>query len=233
MESKGKAEVRIFGQTYTVAGDVSTDNIIKIAKFVNDKMEKIATASGTGSTSAVAVLAAINIAEDLYKTIEEANSIQQQISQIQRSTEKSVKSDQNFNARYEQLWEETKNNFAQRRYELQITKDNLEKISIQLQQKTAECEKLTVELEEKTNAFKELKTAHDSLTKDHEKLKKENEKLKGTIGLAESVRKESEAKKKALDAKEKEFENEFIEMQMENVKLKNELEKYRKDMDER
>ena len=67
--SKGKAEVKIFGQTYTVAGDVSTDNIIKIARFVNDKMEKIAASFGSGSTTAVAVLAAINIAEDLYRTI--------------------------------------------------------------------------------------------------------------------------------------------------------------------
>lgn len=231
--SKGKAEVKIFGQTYTVAGDVSTDDIIKIAKFVNDKMEKIAAASGSSSTTAVAVLAAINIAEDLYRTIDEANVIQQQISKIQKSTETAEKSGEQFNARYEQLWEETKSNFAQRRYELQITKDNLEKISIQLQQKTEECAKYAEELETKTQALTQLQTDHDALNKEHEKLKKENEKLKNTIGLAESVRKESEAKKKALDAKEKEFENEFIEMQMENVKLKNELEKYRKDMDER
>lgn len=233
MVSRGKAEVRIFGQTYTVAGDVSTDNIIKIAKFVNDKMEKIATAFGNSSTTAVAVLAAINIAEDLYRTIDEANMIQEQISQIQKGAEMAAKSGEQFNDRYEQLWEETKSNFAQRRYELQVTKDNLEKISIQLQEKTEECAKYAEELETKTKALTQLRTDHDALAKEHEKLKKENEKLKNTIGLAESVRKESEAKKKALDAKEKEFENEFIEMQMENVKLKNELEKYRKDMDER
>lgn len=215
MESKGRAEVRIFGQTYTIAGDASTDSIIKIAKYVNDKMQEVSVVAGNASTVSVAVLAAINIAEDLYRTVEQANEIQKHANQMQKNSKKH----DNEISNYQKLWEETQHGFNQCRQELQTAKDNAETCRRTLEEKTEECSGLKKELKDKD--------------RECEKRKRDYEKLKEFIAAAETLKRETEAKKKALDLKEKEFENEFIEIQMENVKLKNELEKYRKDISER
>jgi cell division protein ZapA len=59
-----KAE--IFGQTYTIRGELDHDYVMKLASFVDEKMREVADATATVDTQKVAVLAALAIADELH-----------------------------------------------------------------------------------------------------------------------------------------------------------------------
>jgi len=58
-----KAE--IFGQMYTIHGELDPDYIQKLADYVDGKMREVANATSTEDTQKVAVLAARAIADEL------------------------------------------------------------------------------------------------------------------------------------------------------------------------
>jgi len=58
-------EIKVFGQTYTVKSDAEEDHIQAIAQYVNDKMEEVLRKTRSVSTLNVAILTALNIADDL------------------------------------------------------------------------------------------------------------------------------------------------------------------------
>jgi cell division protein ZapA len=62
----GPVKVQIFGQTYSIAGDLDTAYVQKLAAFVDAKMQTIADATGTVDTQKTAVLAALAIADELH-----------------------------------------------------------------------------------------------------------------------------------------------------------------------
>jgi cell division protein ZapA len=57
--------VQIFGQSYSVQGDLEPAYVQKLAKAVDEKMHAIASATGIVDTQKVAVLAALAIADEL------------------------------------------------------------------------------------------------------------------------------------------------------------------------
>ena len=61
----GPTKVQIFGQTYSIQGDLDAKYVQKLAKYVDDKMHVIAEATGTIDTQKAAVLAALAIADEL------------------------------------------------------------------------------------------------------------------------------------------------------------------------
>jgi cell division protein ZapA len=61
-----KAE--IFGQTYTIRGELDEVYVQKLASYVDEKMRAVANATSTVDTQKVAVLAALSIADELYGT---------------------------------------------------------------------------------------------------------------------------------------------------------------------
>jgi cell division protein ZapA len=59
-------KVQIFGQTYSIRGDLDEKYVHKLAKFVDEKMHTIADATATVDTQKVSVLAALAIADELH-----------------------------------------------------------------------------------------------------------------------------------------------------------------------
>ena len=59
-------KVQIFGQTYSIRGDLDEKYVHKLAKFVDEKMHTIADATGTVDTQKLSVLAALAIADELH-----------------------------------------------------------------------------------------------------------------------------------------------------------------------
>ncbi len=53
----GPVKVQIFGQTYSIQGDLDGKYVQKLAKYVDDKMHAIADVTKTVDTQKVAVLA--------------------------------------------------------------------------------------------------------------------------------------------------------------------------------
>jgi cell division protein ZapA len=68
MNDRGITTVKIFGKDYPIASDQNPEYIEKLAEFVDCKMNEIAEGGDSLSTSRVAVLACLNIADELMRT---------------------------------------------------------------------------------------------------------------------------------------------------------------------
>jgi cell division protein ZapA len=64
-------KVQIFGQTYTIRGELEERYVQQLAAYVDEKMSAIADATSTVDTQRVAVLAALAIADELHATRKE------------------------------------------------------------------------------------------------------------------------------------------------------------------
>jgi len=63
-----RVEVEIFGANYTIKSDENPQYTSELAQFVDSKMRSITQKTDTVSTGKVAILAAIHIADELFKT---------------------------------------------------------------------------------------------------------------------------------------------------------------------
>lgn len=59
-------KVQIFGQTYSIRGELDEKYVQTLAKYVDEKMHAIADVTKTVDTQKVAVLAALAIADELH-----------------------------------------------------------------------------------------------------------------------------------------------------------------------
>ena len=59
--------VKIFGSEYILKGDADSEYVQKVASFVDDRMTEVARSSSVASTAKVAILAAVNIADELFR----------------------------------------------------------------------------------------------------------------------------------------------------------------------
>ncbi|MEW6684851.1 MAG: cell division protein ZapA [Candidatus Edwardsbacteria bacterium] len=64
--SKG-IKVNIFGNEYNIKGEADLEYVQEVAKFVDLKMRQIAETTKTLSPTKIAILAALNIADELYQ----------------------------------------------------------------------------------------------------------------------------------------------------------------------
>jgi cell division protein ZapA len=62
----GPVKVQIFGQPYSIQGDLDARYVQKLAGYVDQKMQAIADATATVDTQKIAVLAALAIADELH-----------------------------------------------------------------------------------------------------------------------------------------------------------------------
>ncbi|PIV24230.1 MAG: cell division protein ZapA [Deltaproteobacteria bacterium CG03_land_8_20_14_0_80_45_14] len=72
-------EIKVFGQTYTVKTDAGEDYIQEVAKYVNEKMDEVLKKTKSVSTLNVAILTALNIADDLLKEREKRIALLQEV----------------------------------------------------------------------------------------------------------------------------------------------------------
>jgi len=71
MRDSEKVTVKIFGQEYTLKGAADPDYVQKVARYVDGRMAEVARCVGASTPAKVAILAAINIADELFRTQEE------------------------------------------------------------------------------------------------------------------------------------------------------------------
>ena len=60
-------QVEIFGQTYNVRAEGDSTYIHDLARFVDSRMKEVADRTATVDTTKIAILAALNISDDLYQ----------------------------------------------------------------------------------------------------------------------------------------------------------------------
>ncbi|MBD3181118.1 cell division protein ZapA [Candidatus Poribacteria bacterium] len=73
--------VTIFGRDYNVKGGSDEEYIKKLAAHVDSVMRDIADKAGSLSATRVAILAALNIADEMYKEREESKKLTEKLMQ--------------------------------------------------------------------------------------------------------------------------------------------------------
>lgn len=79
MAARNKVEVVIAGKEYTIVGTETNEYIQTVASLVDKKMSEIIDSNIKLSTSMAAVLTAVNITDELYKSKEEINVLKEEL----------------------------------------------------------------------------------------------------------------------------------------------------------
>ncbi len=79
MAKERLVEIKVFGQVYTVKTDADEAHIQRIAQYVNEKMDEVIKNTKSVSSLNVAILTALNVADDLIREREKRLSLLQQI----------------------------------------------------------------------------------------------------------------------------------------------------------
>ena len=103
-----KVKIRIYGQEYTIVGERSQDEIIKAAQYVDERMQFIGRNSNLGSTTSLAVLSAVNIADEIFSIRDELEQLRTLNAQLEVDAKK-----------YVDLWDDAKKNVIQYRNEIE------------------------------------------------------------------------------------------------------------------
>ena len=82
--STQKIRVNIFGSEYVLKASENEEYIINIAKYVDEKMRLIDKSNNINSKSKVAILAALNIAEELAQEREYREKLLDQLNEESR-----------------------------------------------------------------------------------------------------------------------------------------------------
>ena len=202
-KEKNTVAVRIFGQEYSISGDMPREHIIRIADYVDGKMSEVADVLPAGPMSQVAVLAAVNVAGEYFLQEDTLAQTRQQNQQLEKDAQ-----------HYVHLWDEVKRSFAQYKEEMA---ESIE------QKENAQREKV-----ERENEIAELKQELAELKRGNETLRARMEQLTQVAEHQDQSQDENIATIKELEMKCRDIESSFFDIQMENIHLKSELEKYRK-----
>ena len=147
-----RACVRIYGQDYTISGERDEETIREIAAYVDEKMREISKYFTGGAPGSLAVLAAVNIADEYFDAKSEIAALEAKAHQTEKDSE-----------HYMKMWDEAKKSFMQYKEEAA---------------KSAEDRKQSDEkyrkLEEKCNEFE---NSYFDLQMENVQLKNELEKL--------------------------------------------------------
>ena len=67
MDDVSVTTVKIFGREYKIKGFADEKYIVKVAKYVDEKMKELSTSSSMMAQDRLAILAALNIADELFQ----------------------------------------------------------------------------------------------------------------------------------------------------------------------
>ncbi len=76
---EGGTEVLIFGERYTLRSEDRPEHLQRVAEFVDGKFHEVAKGSPALAPSKVAVLASLNIADELFKHDEETSRLEAEV----------------------------------------------------------------------------------------------------------------------------------------------------------
>ncbi len=179
-----KVKVKIYGQEYTIAGDMSKEEIIQVAAHVDMKMQEISEAAKAAGAvpGNVAILSAINIASEYFKTLDDMEEIKRLNIQLEKDAQ-----------HYVQLWDEAKKTYSDYKEETSQMQQQKEELMEGIRQRDSEILRLkeSVELAKEQaqtgmeevvsdieNKCRELENSFFDLQMENLQLKKELEKYK-------------------------------------------------------
>ncbi len=69
-------QVEIFGQKYSLKGGADAEYIRELADIVDSRMKEVQRGTGTADGYRIAILAALNLADDLYRSRSQQEALQ-------------------------------------------------------------------------------------------------------------------------------------------------------------
>jgi len=129
---KNKVEVRIGGKDYTLVGVESEEYIQKVGLYIDRKMNEITRMNNKLSTSLAAVLTAINVADDYFKSQESESLLKRELKQAHDELEKLKAENKRMIEENTRLANQNTNlqlQLAKREAELSEVRNSLEKVS--------------------------------------------------------------------------------------------------------
>jgi Chromosome segregation ATPases len=197
-----KVTVKIYGQEYTFASTKARDRLVSVANHVDEVINKLVEQGADGSVSKLAMLAAINISEELFSERDSQGESEREKEQQRKDI-----------AHFQQLWEEAKRSHLQYKDDAKTIQAHKDALQEKFTAKSNEADSLLREAEERDNVIRRLES---ELGAAKEKL--ENVSSQSVEG-GEQIRE--------LKDKLKEIEGNYFELQMENIQMKGDLEHFR------
>ncbi|HOA54809.1 MAG: cell division protein ZapA [Acetivibrionales bacterium] len=127
---KNKVELRIAGKDYKVVGSESVEYIHRVGLYVDRKMTDILKMNNKLSTSLAAVLTAINVVDDLFKSRESEHELKNQLKKVTEELERLKRENkalQQENTSLSDQNTELKLELAKREAELNEVRNSLDK----------------------------------------------------------------------------------------------------------
>ena len=197
-----KVTVMVYGQEYTLSGDMPRDYVLKLADKVDTKMRELDDGSNTQPKSALAVLAGMLIADEYYTLDAGTEALQAQNQKLAENAQS-----------YERMWEELKANYAAYKEEVAGMSSSRETLQRYVAEKDQRISSLSAELEEEKRLNDELRA--------------QVEELIARVQQSDNAPLEAQRKIQELETRCRDIESSFFDIQMENIHLKNDLEAYR------
>lgn len=234
MGEKSRVTVKIYGQEYTIAGGDSGERMAVVAGHVDSLMNELARGLPSMSVSSLAVLTAVNVADDLFEARDRISELQRVVADLRKDSE-----------HYVRLWEDAKASFKQYKEDAKNSVEQLQELqrifnlkNVELNQAVEEAESLREEAAALREQLKEAEQRSSRISKAEEELEimqslcdesqAEAEKLKARIQELENQRSSQSKDASEIQEKYKELESSFFDIQMENIQLKNELDHLKK-----
>lgn len=132
-----KVSVKIYGQEYVLSGEKSREHIIKVADYVNTKMYEITAEAQGIALSSLGVLTAVNVSDDYFDALEEANNLKRENVQFEKDS-----------AHYIQLWEEAKKTLIEHKEDSQLIMDQKKEFITTIEEQAEEIRQLRVDIKD-------------------------------------------------------------------------------------
>ena len=81
---KKSLDVEILGQKFTISSEAEEGYMLKVAGYVNDKMQELSRSSKPAARANIAMLAALNIADEYHRLKEMHESVLNRVSQLSK-----------------------------------------------------------------------------------------------------------------------------------------------------
>ncbi|TDT61040.1 cell division protein ZapA [Fonticella tunisiensis] len=161
--TKNKVTVKINGAEYTLTGDESEDYLFSIANFVDKKVKEILYGNPKHSNTSSAVLSALTITDELFKTRREVEVLKRSLSEPEEKIKKLKRDYEELKEAYDRLKEE---------YESYVKLQ---------QEKEADVNTLKKDYDELYENYIKNNSEYEKLIKENAYLREQNEKLEKEI----------------------------------------------------
>jgi cell division protein ZapA len=84
-DTKNRVHVKIYGEEYTMRGPASPDYMKRIAHYVDEKMRITGQSNNRLGINKIAVLTAINLADELFRVRQELRELENRLPKVKHN----------------------------------------------------------------------------------------------------------------------------------------------------